>query len=256
MPHNGRIDRSLLKEIDSKRDAVRDDPSYYLKRSHRIVHALNHSAKVYSWYIEHPDVRRDLIGKRSDSQVKGVLITRMRQGVDRLMEAWDYVRVEENYLELNTLMKTAHIVDPYNMAYRTNRASLQMINYVPPNSARIYHHLESLFVECSDPNLSPVEKAALIHLGIAGIQPFDHGNKRVSRLYQDKVLFDADLPPAVIPFGERSVYLDLLEQALLGRQEGSSSQQRPFFDYIGGKVNASFDNILGDLRYNPRVNPH
>src|SRR3989344_5155692 len=73
----GRIDKVLLREIDLKATAVRNDPNYYLKRAHKIQHALSNSAKIYSWWIEHPELRRIIIGK-IDTQKKAHLIGIMK----------------------------------------------------------------------------------------------------------------------------------------------------------------------------------
>ncbi|MBS3090061.1 Fic family protein [Candidatus Pacearchaeota archaeon] len=251
----GRIDKVLLREIDLKATAVRNDPNYYLKRAHKIQHALSNSAKIYSWWIEHPELRRIIIGK-IDTQKKAHLIGIMKRGVGNLLISWDYIRMQKNIFSSTTLLNLAQKVDPeQNVGYRTIHATLGFDTYVPPNSLSIHNKLDELFYECRRESIHPVERAALIHLGVAGIQPFLSGNKRVARLLQDKVLYDSNLPPAVIKVGERSVYLDLLEQALLGRQDKNLGKQRAFFDYVGGKVNCALDWVLNDLhlgsfRYN------
>jgi Fic family protein len=105
-------------------------------------------------------------------------------------------------------------------------------------------------------DLAPIEAAIYTHLHLAGIQPFIDGNKRTARLLQDRILFSYELPPAVIPAGEREVYIDLLEQALVGVRNNAVKPQRPFYDYIGGKVNSVLDEILGDLHFNANRTKH
>src|SRR3990167_5235622 len=120
----GRIDKVLLREIDLKATAVRNDPNYYLKRAHKIQHALSNSAKIYSWWIEHPELRRIIIGK-IDTQKKAHLIGIMKRGVGNLLISWDYIRMQKNIFSSTTLLNLAQKVDPeQNVGYRTIHALL------------------------------------------------------------------------------------------------------------------------------------
>ncbi len=240
------MDTTLLKEINKKREIVVGNPNFYLRRSHRISSALTASSKMYSWWIEHPQLRFQLLNVPS-AQQRGKIIAFMRAGVERLEEAWNYLNTEQHMFTVDSLVNTARIVDANNQTLRRCRVSLNFENYTPPNPLRVSDRLSELFLEVKDSNLHPVEKAGVVHAGIAGIQPFIDGNKRTARLYQDKILCDAGLVPAIIYTGERALYLDLLEDVLVGRRDGNIKIQKPFFDYIGGKVNVTLDKIINDL---------
>lgn len=130
-----------------------------------------------------------------------------------------------------------------------------MMRHTPPSEVKIPALLEEAFYEAKTrTDLHSVEKAARLHLKLAGIQPFEDGNKRASRLMQDRILYGSDLPSAFIPVGERMVYLDLLDQAWHGLylNEDDEDEQKPFFDYIGGKVNNSLDLLLDDITHKRR----
>lgn len=240
-------DSKLLKEIDKKKEIVVGDPNFYLRRSHKISAALSASSKMYSWWIEHPQLRNQLLNIPS-SQQRGKIISFMRQGVERLVNAWNYINTEDNIFTAQSIIKTASLVEPQNVGFRDCRVSLGFQNYTPPNPIRVSDRLNELFSEVGNQNLHPVEKAAIAHSGIAGIQPFNDGNKRTARLYQDKILCDAGLVPAIIYSGERTLYLDLLEDALVGRRDNNLKLQRPFFDFVGTRVNVALDKIIGDLK--------
>ena len=102
--------------------------------------------------------------------------------------------------------------------------------------------------------MHPVERAALVHLGIGAIQPYGVGNKRVGRLIQNKILDEANLPPAIIPAAEIDFYRDLLCRAFSSyvsldangnaRVIQNIREQGPFFNYISAKVNCSMDQLL------------
>ncbi|MGC9309512.1 MAG: Fic family protein [Candidatus Nanoarchaeia archaeon] len=118
-------------------------------------------------------------------------------------------------------------MDQRNTGFRQNRVSLGL-DYTPPNPVRVPELVKKACYEIRESDYHPVEAAAVAHLRIAGIQPFLDGNKRTARLIQDRILEDHNLPPAVIPAGEREVYIDLLEQGLLGLKNNNLKQQRPF----------------------------
>jgi hypothetical protein len=78
-------------------------------------------------------------------------------------------------------------------------------------------------------------------------QPFDHANKRTARLIQNRLLDNADLPPAVISAGEGRYYLNLLMDSAIPYSEGNMEGQRNFYNYVASKVNSGLDEILEDL---------
>jgi len=254
---------NLLDEIDTKQASIEENPEFYVALQNRIESNFDNYSKIYSWMIEHPDIRRGLLKEDIDSATRGKLISRAREGIKNLREAWKYLRVLKDPFNDGTLKTLATIIEPdFNMTpnFRQDRVSLNMQEYTPPNPLRVPELISQAFFDLKNNECHPVEKAAKAHLYIAGIQPFNNGNKRLARLMQDKILLDANLPPATIPSGEREAYIDILENALSGwnsMRNGSAfsydlkrksmNNQRPFFDYIAGKVNSALDHIVGDL---------
>ncbi len=243
------IDQELSDEIEQKREKIAAEPNAYLHRANRIKKALQTSARGYSYYIEHPQERSRLLygGIRARSVKRDAA-----RGFDRLKMAWDKLHQAKrtnNFTEIidpSLIISIGGIIDPSNEWFRRERVSLNL-KYVPPNPIKVPELVDQLIEETKKGDLTTVERAAYFHLVLAGIQPFRDGNKRTARLFQDAILDDYGLPPAVIPSGERVVYIDLLEEALIGRQANDLRKQRPFFDYIGGKVNHGLDQILNDL---------
>lgn len=242
------MERSLRREIDSKFERCKEDPGYYMRTSQKIRCALETENKPFSWWIEHPDIRKAIIGS---SPSRGELIRKAKKGISDLREAWDYLHLRPDFLTQPVLDRTANLIDPSSNkgGYRTGRVSLQLPNYVPPNPLKVPSLITDSFSEFASSTNHIVERAATLHLRIAGIQPFNSGNKRLARLYQDKAFHDYGLPPAVIPAGERDIYIDLLEEGLVSLRDNTFNGKKLFFDYIGGKVNTALDAILNDLHY-------
>jgi prophage maintenance system killer protein len=237
--------RKLLSEIDRKRASIGDEPSYFMKTRKLTRKGLIRRAFIHSWLLEHPGAR--------DEHFQGP-ITRnseaVRTGVERLSDAWNYLISQEDPLDVDVLKETASFVEPElnKLGFRNSRARLPGFEHIPPNYVKIPDMVDELFRQLKSRSYHPVDIAAQAHLGLVYIQPFADGNKRTSRMIQDKILSDSSLPGAEILLGERDVYLDLLDQAFIGLRDGNAKMQRPFFDYIAGKVNMKLDEVLNDIK--------
>jgi len=247
------ITQSLREEIAKKSDAVVLHPEYFLKKANMVKTYLCHIRDAHSFWLEHPDMRMGMIGADRADMTK--LRRVARKGARRLRDALYFLsgagrgELFEAVVTPDLVVEVGKIVEPEINAkgIRDGRIQGWLPNYVPPNYMKIHELLDETCEFVRESDQSPIEKAAYIHLHLAGIQPFTNGNKRTARLFQDRILDSHDMPPAVIPSGERDVYLDVLEQALVGERDGDVKAQRPFYDYIGGKVNAALDDIMGDL---------
>lgn len=240
------IASTLAREIDKKKAVLVANPDYYLNRHKKVERHLTDVRPVHSWLIEHPEIRECMLAGHLSPQANVVEV--LRAGVKNLNSAWHYLISHPDYLNSDVLKNTGALVDPgrNRLGFRDVRVSLNM-EHVPPNYVKIPELVDGAFDEAIKSESHPVEKAAKLHLRLAGIQPFLDGNKRTSGLYQDRVLYGADLPIAFIPVGERSVYLDLLEQGWEGMRDDRLELQAPFVNYIGGKVNVTLDRIIGDI---------
>lgn len=242
-------DQRLVAEINAKHDLIEENPGFYLKLNSKAVANIQNYSKVYSWWIEHPDIRKEVLIENMDAQTRGKLISIARGGIEKLHEAWKYIKSVDNPLNGEVLVNLSKIVCPEDnpqAGYRLCRVSLGL-DYTPPNPIRVPDRIIAAFAELNAIHMHPVEKAVKAHLYIAGIQPFQNGNKRIARLVQDKILHSAGLPPAMIQPGERKIYIDLLERGLLGWRDDKPLMQKDFFNYVAGKVNSSLDEIIGDL---------
>ncbi len=250
------ISTNLLNEIDEKREKILANPSLELKLRKKTDKRLRRFCNLHSYFIEHPSERMKLLRKEHVEDAKA-LKAKVNGYTERANACWEHLSL--NYpngllpnLNPNIIFKIGNMVDPTNISFRSSGLlRLNDMKYVPPNPLKVNDLIDKYCRDINGSEYHPVEAAALTHLVITGIQPFKDGNKRTARILQDKILFDYKLPPAFFPYGEREVYLDLLDQSLLDKMSGNSQNfvaQRPFFDYVGGKVNAVLDEVLGDIR--------
>jgi Fic family protein len=249
------VSPKLLDEIDRKLELIGDDPSYYLRRSNKTEKTLRDLSDIHSFWLENPKLRSRILrtqGIKDSRQLRKIA----REGVKRISSAWSYLNEADvgndysQYINPLNIIRVGRLVDPgvNRDGFRVDRVSLGL-TYVPPNPLKVPELIGKFCDDLKGSEYHPVEAAVVTHLSIAGIQPFADGNKRVARLFQDRILHGYGLPPAFIPSGEREVYIDLLEQALLNREAHQIRYQRPFFDYVAGKVNVALDEILGDLKH-------
>lgn len=244
----------LTREIDEKRSRILDNPDYYLRKSKIDKSSFRQLCDVYSFWLENPQLRRKILTQIPEGE-EANLRQLAREGVKNIKNAWNYLNAEggNNFLEsLNPhlVIGTGKLIDPIKNSngYRIHPVLGFLPRYTAPNALKVPELVEKACEDVRNSDYHPVEAAAAIHLDIAGIQPFNDGNKRTARLIQDRILHAEGLPPAIIPTGERELYIDLFEDALMGKRDGNYRAQRPFFDYIGGKVNCALDDILGDLK--------
>ncbi len=70
-----------------------------------------------------------------------------------------------------------------------------------------------MFETLATPEIDPVILAAWCHWAIARIHPFEDGNGRMSRLWQDFILLHHQFTPAIIPFSQQKQYYKALAEA-------------------------------------------
>lgn len=245
------IAETLTRDIDRKMRKISNNPNYYLKKSRQIKKGLREIGDFHTYWLEHPELRRQLL-ESGAAHVSGNLRKRSKAAIRNIKNAWSYLSNLSNVdfinnLDPSVILAVGNLVDPENIGVRTQRVSLGL-EYTPPNSVKVPELIKKFCDNLQQSDFHSVEAAAYAHLYIAAIQPRLDGNKRTARLIQDKLLDSNGLPPAIIPSGERDVYIDLLSNALIGYRDSNFKVQRPFFDYIGGKVNVALDEILGDLK--------
>ena len=246
------VDYELLTRIDEKKASIESNPDYYLKMYRAVRKKLKQISNIHSYWMENPELRCEII-KRSGEKDSRKLKKKAREDIGRMFTAWDYLhnQVENSknveFLTSENIIKVGGFVEPQiNSGFRNGRVSLGL-RYVPPNYLKVPELIDNFCREIQGSDLHPIEVGINCHLNIAGIQPFFDGNKRTGRLFQDTIVYANGFPPGVITISERRNYIDCLEEALLGKQDGDLKRQKQFFNYIAGNIESTLDKIVRNM---------
>jgi Fic family protein len=249
------INQRLKEEIFLKKERTERHPECYDKRKSLVGEEIRSLGDVHSFWIENPKLRKDLLLEKLQHKT---LIKMGRKGIQNIHNGWYYlskIGYPNNFIkELNSgiIKKLNELILPEGDnpgEYRKKIVTLGYKDYTPPAPQKVPEKIKKTISRIKEiyNNIDPITSAITAHLEIAGIQPFLDGNKRVARLIQDRILYDFELPPAMIPAGEANFYYELLGEALSAYDEGNKDGQKRFYNYCTSKINNGLDEILGDL---------
>jgi Fic family protein len=131
------------------------------------------------------------------------------------------------------------LIDPIQAGtYRQTPVIITGSHYPTPSAQMIPTLMQELqsWLQKAEPDLHPVEFAALAHKQFVFIHPFIDGNGRVARLLMNLCLLRNGFTPVIIPPILRGEYISLLEKA--------HTQDRPFIRFIAECVNESQRELL------------
>jgi len=262
---NGIVDKQLEEEIYLKQKKIEGNPDYFVARKRVIVEGLRTLGNIHSFWIENPELRREMLLERKQPKTLKKLA---RVGIHYVQNGWDYLHKKrennsDNFINAFNeviLKKTNYLVEPKTgeieiigkkktKKFRQKDVTLNIPYYTPMSWEKIPEKIGELINSIKKRNSeNPLESAIMAHIGLVGIQPFMEGNKRTARLIQNRILHSAGFPPSVIPAGEGKFYFNLLRKVLPCYQEGDIQGQKQFYNYCASKVNNNLDEILGDLQ--------
>lgn len=112
----------------------------------------------------------------------------------------------------------------------------------PEETPAKMHDLVDWFrAEKENPDMNPVELAALFHYRFIRIHPFDDGNGRVARILMNFILMKFGYPPVIIKTEDKQNYYRVLTLA-------DADQIDPFTAYIASNLADSLDEMLAAAR--------
>jgi Fic family protein len=238
----------ISREIREKQELIENDLDYDIQISNGHNTALAYQANVFSWFIEHPQLQREILNRARNKNHARKILSKLSKSAKKVSKkGWEYLR-EQRPLKENinneVLQNLGEIIEPtYGWGYRNVRVSLGYGNFTPPNPIRVPDHINETFEQFQDIS-NPIEAAFFLHLRLAGIQPFRDGNKRTARMLQNRLLYEERLPAAVIKPAEASFYFNLLGKALEGYQEENKKDVYPFFNFLATKINDQLDSKI------------
>ena len=118
-------------------------------------------------------------------------------------------------LEMGTELKEKYIlrfyedlVQPAAVQYRQNNPILFMLDNNPPHFHEMEDQMEVLvqWLHSPDPDLNPIQKAALLHNKIIEIYPFEQGSEMVARAAMYYQLLQSGYPVFSLDLSEQAYY--------------------------------------------------
>lgn len=238
----------LCSDIRQELGVLAKNHRYALLLSNQHQGRLHQLANLYSWWLEHPEVYNLEMAREDPKGLERNIRKLSRIGRRKMKDAWALLSNSPVLpsLDHHLLLGVGKIIDSRNDAYRNVRVSLGLAKYVPPNPLKVNELVSEMIVRAKEiPD--PIEASFYLHLRIAGIQPFIDGNKRVGRIIQNRILYEDHLPPPTISPSERGHYINCLEDALAGYQEGNSRPIRSFYEFLASKIKRHLDEALYTL---------
>lgn len=248
------ISSHLREEIRLKEEKIGKKPEFYDQRNNLVRENLRTIGDTYSFWIENPELRKAIL--LENKQIKTIK-KQAEKGIQAIHNAWYFLAHKGEYgrfieiLDSEIVKGTNGLVnggDKDSGKFRTSEVTLNIPGFTPISHKHIFGEVKLILeVVKLKRTTDPIEAAIYTHLALALTQPFEAGNKRTARLLQDRLLYDAGFPPAVITAGEAKFYLGLLGKTALAYREKSEEGMKQFFDYVASKVNNGLDDILNDL---------
>jgi len=131
--------------------------------------------------------------------------------------------------------------------FRERRVMIQGAVRQPPDHVLVPVLVERVMEKLSQPfDVSAILMGTWVHWAIARIHPFQDGNGRLARLWQDLVLCQGGLTCAIIRPTDRKDYLDALGQA----DEGEIN---PLVRMVAQRVASAFDTYFSELTADKKV---
>jgi Fic family protein len=159
--------------------------------------------------------------------------------VSDLVKIGETARTVEHLRQVHRLILRETPDEYWGGRFREQGVIIEGAKYQPPDHTlvptlvdRVMEHLRRGYE-----GISPLLMACWAHWSLARIHPFKDGNGRISRLWQDLILFQANLTAAIIRPEERRDYLD----ALTAADEGDFNR---LFQMTAQRVLTTFDKYL------------
>lgn len=217
----GGVFRELRKDLDHLRaeiDAARPLPSELVTRiSNQLTQDRVHQSNAIEGNTFTPRETATVlqtqqlidVGRRRES-LEALNLGKVIGELQRDLESGADYADEGRFLAIHKLLFT-DLRDDIAGRYRADRIMIRGAKYQPPKEPAPL--IRRVFEALAESNVDPLILATWCHWAIARIHPFEDGNGRMSRLWQDYILLQHQFTPAIIPFSRRSEYYEALTSA-------------------------------------------
>ena len=236
------MNSSKVLRIREKRDKIVNNPDCVMGCRKLEKKDLEIAANKHSVGIEIPNLRKSR-GASTERILKSNQYSKLEQVWQKLSQNELESVLTHIFLQDCNQILIDSIGTPI---YRNASVFVTESEVLRPNYMKVSQLMEKLFVRCrgllKDENY---ECAALsFHLHMLYIHPFNDGNGRLARLFQNRILVGGNYPVPVIPENERDQYIMLVETGVKAVSREKYHEAEPFYDYVLDKINASLDRVL------------
>lgn len=221
------LEPRLLKRLDTKKrqlDSLRPLPAAALNRLKEQI--------LVEWIYNSNAIEGSTITLH---ETKLILETGLTIGGKSLREHFEVINHRDAIDYVEVLVNGQEPVDPFQVrqinklvlsridddaagAYRTTQVRIAGAAHTPPEAWLVPQQMEDWGKWLNDnPDLHPVELAALAHHRLVAIHPFVDGNGRTARLVMNLLLMRQGYPPTVILRTNRQQYYRVLAEADAGK---------------------------------------
>ena len=236
------LETRLLKRLDTKKrqlDALRPLPAAALNRLKEQI--------LVEWIYNSNAIEGSTITLH---ETKLILETGLTIGGKSLREHFEVINHRDAIEYVEVLVNGQEPVNPFHVrqihklvltridddaagTYRTTQVRIAGAAHTPPEAWLVPQQMEGWKKWLIDnPDLHPVELAALAHHRLVAIHPFVDGNGRTARLVMNLLLMRQGYPPTVILINNRQQYYRVLAEADAGKPT-------PLINFIGRAVERS-----------------
>ncbi len=241
------IEPRLLKRLDTKKrqlDSLRPLPAAAINRLKEQI--------LVEWIYNSNAIEGSTITLH---ETKLILETGLTIGGKSLREHFEVINHRDAIDYVEVLVNGQEPVDPFQVrqihklvlsridddaagAYRTTQVRIAGAAHTPPEAWLVPQQMEDWGKWLNDnPDLHPVELAALAHHRLVAIHPFVDGNGRTARLVMNLLLMRQGYPPTVILRTNRQQYYRVLAEADAGKPT-------PLINFVGRAVERSLTLFL------------
>ena len=257
------LPKELINEIRAKMNLVGEKENrerYSVLCYERKIKSIKKAAQINSYRIEHPEEVIPFNLPRKPREV--------RRGIKHITGAFKWgeenfnpATLDEYFLKELACKITPDLYPGRSCAYYRNiGAKVTGSEFISPSPEKVRilempHFIQNIILHLENPDVIEVMKTAFYaHFNLTRIHPFEDGNGRTARTFQNVILNHYGFPVPVIESGERMTYYAFLRGADEGYKErkalerpGVSDGEKQFYVYMAGKVNSSLNNIIDCL---------
>jgi hypothetical protein len=259
------IPKELTTEIRTKYAIIGGNPNYDSQDDCRRIASrrMEKNAQIHSYRIENPFLKVPFsVPRNNRKKIIGSGLKNIENAFSWGISHFNPIYFDESFIRDIAGRITPELYNSQTAQYRDTGINITGASTTPPYPEKLVNQEIPWFIEslkrqlsCDDV-INKIQSAIFAHLHLARMHPFKDGNGRTARTIQDIILCNYGIPAPLIESGERYLYYQSLDKAILGWDEkkgleinnGASEGENLFYTFIAGKINSSLDKLVSRCR--------